>query len=84
MFKHHHALLPPTCNNLFNENRAFHNYPTRHSKNLRIPRVKSKLAENFITKQGVIIWNDLTANFDVNTSIHVFKRNIKIYLLNKY
>ena len=74
MYKYHNAQLPPTCNNLFLENRAFHNYPTRISRNLRIPKVRTTLADNFITKQGVLIWNNLVSKFDVNTSLQVLKK----------
>ena len=57
MYKFKNGLLPPILSTLFNENRAFHNYPTRQSHSLRIPLTRTKLAATFIKKTGVSIWN---------------------------
>ena len=84
MFNYTHSLLPPTFNNLFQENKNFHNYPTRNRNQLRAPKTKTKHADNFISKQGVTIWNLLNTNFNTNTSFSVFKSNAKSYLLSNY
>ena len=84
MFKYHNSILPATFNNLFTKNSNFHNYPTRNSNRLRIPRVRTKLADNFVTKQGVLIWNEISGKFDTNTSLNVFKHNLKSYLISTY
>ena len=84
MFKFHKSLLPATFDNLFSQNRNFHSYPTRNSHLLRAPKVKTRLAENFVTKQGVLIWNEITTKFEVNTSLNIFKNNLKRYLFSSY
>ena len=84
MYKYTKLLLPPIFNNLFIENSSIHNYPTRHSHLLRIPLVKTKLAENFISKTGVHIWNEITSSLDPNVKLGTFKRNYKKALINNY
>ena len=84
MFKFMNSLLPTTFNKLYRSNRAFHNYPTRNSQQLRPPRTRTKLADNFIANQGVKIWNEISTKFDVITSLPVFKHNIKRHLLSSY
>ena len=84
MYKYTKLLLPPFFNNLFTENRMIHNYPTRHSHLLRIPLVKTKLAENFITKTGVHIWNRITTTMDTNVKLGTFKKTYKTLLINNY
>ena len=84
MYNFTHSLLPPTFNNLFQHNSTFHNYPTRNRNQLRPPKTRTKHADNFIAKQGVIIWNLLSTSFDTNTSFTIFKNSTKSYLLSHY
>jgi hypothetical protein len=84
IFKVKNSLLPEIYNGLFNQNNAYHNYPTRNSKKLRIPKVRTQLAENFITKTGVNIWNNLHEDLQNNRKIGSFKRKLKDQLLENY
>ena len=84
MFKYSNSLLPPTFNNLFNKNRTFHCYPTRTSNHLRIPLVKTKIADNFITKSGAKIWNEITEDIKKIPKLGLFKRKFKECLLTRY
>ena len=84
MYKFHNSSLPTYFNNLFSQNSNFHNYPTRNSHLLRAPKIKTRLAENFVTTQGVLIWNEISKKFDVNTSLNIFKKNLTKYLLLSY
>jgi hypothetical protein len=84
MYYYTNSLLPDTFKNLFHENKTFHHYPTRNRDKLRPPRTNSKLADNFISKQGAIIWNNLKASMETNTSLPVFKTTLKNQLLSSY
>ena len=44
MFKFKHELLPDMFNNFFLRNDDFHTYPTRNSKKLRPPLIKTRIA----------------------------------------
>ena len=84
MYNYSNSLLPQTFNNLFLENKNFHRYPTRNCNQLRPPRTKTKHAENFISKQGVNIWNNLKNHIETQISLSVFKKNLKAHLLSTY
>jgi hypothetical protein len=84
MYKFHNALLPTTFNNLFTQNCNYHNHNTRSANLLRPPRTRIKLAENFVTNQGAKLWNEVSTKFNVNSSLAVFKTNIKKYLISGY
>ena len=61
-------------NNFFQENREIHQYPTRNSRNLRPPKIKTKLAQRFIKKTGVEFWNTISTRIPNNNSIGTFKK----------
>ena len=86
MFKYKNGLLPSIFNNYFIENSSFHRYPTRKSKQLRIPKVKTKLANSFIKTTGVDKWNDITAEMELlpGTSLNVLKKRLLNLLVLKY
>ena len=84
MFNYKNHLLPETFTNLFQETNQIHTHQTRNRNNLRPPRTKSKIAENFIATQGANLWNNLSSEIDVNTSLQVFKRNVITRLLSSY
>jgi hypothetical protein len=84
MYKFMKSLLPTTFDKFYSENREHHLYPTRSSNQLRLPLVKTKLAENFITKVGVRVWNEISMEIEVNTKIGSFKSKLKSHLVGKY
>ena len=84
MYNYKNSLLPESFNNLFQENSQVHPYQTRNRNNLRPPRTKTRLADNFISTQGANIWNLLNTVINVNTSLSVFKQNITKWLLSSY
>ena len=67
-------MLPLKFDNLFQTNNEFHSYITRNARNLRIPKINTTLAENFITKSRVKIWNNTILAIDCNTTISIFKK----------
>jgi hypothetical protein len=86
MFKFKNDLLPSLFNNYFSENRNYHRYPTRNALQLRIPKVKTKIANTFIKKSGVAVWNKMEADlFPFTTSsMGVFKTNLIKQLIANY
>ena len=84
MFKYKNSMLPSNFNNLFHTNAEIHSYNTRNAKNLRIPKVNTQLADNFISKTGVISWNNLQTTMECNTSISIFKKRLLMLLISTY
>ena len=90
MFKKHRNMLPDQFNDLFVQNSAIHEHNTRRSQHLHIPIFKTGVGNLFITKTGVILWNEIkekgydTQNLGfikVNNSI---RDNNQIHWLKKY
>jgi hypothetical protein len=84
MFKYTNSLLPPLFNNLFSMNMDIHRYPTRSAHLLRVPIVKTRLADKFITKTGGHIWNNLKTALNTSGKLGSLKKLLKLHLVNKY
>ena len=84
MFKYNKSLLPSIFDNLFTRNNTIHHYPTRNAAQFRIPLTKSKIADAFITKTGVHIWNSINNSLNTSTKLGTFKRALKKSLVQKY
>ena len=84
MFKYKENQLPPVFDKMFIRNIQIHNINTRHKQCYRVPLVKSRLANNFVTKTGVIFWNNLSMLINANESIKVFKKDLIENLITKY
>ena len=84
MYKFKNNMLPTKFDNLFRTNNEFHTHNTRNSRNLRVPKTNTTLADKFITKTGVKIWNTTIRNIDCNTTISIFKKNLIDYLITDY
>ena len=84
MFKFKNSLLPPIFKTFFITNSDIHSYPTRSSNMLRPPLAKSTVANKFIKKTGVGIWNSLIPNVSNIKKIGSFKIHLKNLLIEKY
>ena len=84
MYKYKHDLLPSIFENFFIHNNAYHQYPTRRCNKLRVPLTKTSIANNFITKAGVDIWNSLEDRITENIKIGAFKSQLKKFLVEQY
>ena len=82
MYKFKNQLLPAIFNNFFNENREFHSYPTRGANKLRAPKLKSKVAQNFVKKTGADLWNLLEPSININLGLNTFKKHLKVHILS--
>ena len=84
MYKYVHHMLPPSLESLFQKNNTNHTYSTRGANNLRTPKIKTTLAEKFITFTGVQIWNSIITKIDTSLKISTFKQHLITYLTSKY
>ena len=80
MYKFVNDMLPTAINELYVKNNEIHNYETRHSNHLHLP--KGTHTKNFVYK-SVQIWNELIIiGIDDSVSLPVFKKKLKMYLLH--
>ena len=84
MFCYKQNLLPNSLMNYFHLNTSVHNYSTRISRNIHIPQCNTSLFKNSIFFQGPVIWNSVPVDIQNSSSVSVFKRKYKMFLLSKY
>jgi hypothetical protein len=77
-------MLPDAMIPLFAQNNTIHNYNTRNANKLRAPRIRTNLAEKFITHTGVKIWNEISDIIDPSQKIGTFKFKLITKLIEKY
>ena len=76
--------LPTVISSLFTINNAIHPYPTRQSNFFHLPRIRTNFAKKTFTFSGPKYWNDLPLEITESTSLFLFKRKLKLFLLNGY
>ena len=84
MYKYSYHQLPPLFNSLFTANQDIHHYATRNAQMLRVPIVKTRIADKFITKTGVNLWNNFKSVLSTNCKLGTFKKKLKIHLTHNY
>ena len=84
MYKYNEGALPELFNDFFRRNDTYHSHATRQKDFWRPPLVKTKLANNFIKKQGAIIWNSTIQNVSWEGLLGSFKLNIRKSILGEY
>jgi hypothetical protein len=84
MYKYTHNMMPISLENLFIKNRDIHTHYTRGASNLRVPKFRTSLAENFITATGVKLWNTLSIKIDHTLKISSFKYRLTTLLISEY
>jgi hypothetical protein len=82
-FMHHKDSLPSVFLNYFSQNNAVHEYETRHSGSLHMPRMRSLLGQRCIKYKGCSLWNSIPNELQSCMSINMFKTRIKSYLFTK-
>ena len=80
-FYHHNHLLPEIFQGYFITNNSIHQYSTRNKHNLHISTVNSSMGQRCSVYRGSKYWNDLPDYFKSISSVFLFKKNIKNYLL---
>ena len=83
MFKCFYCIneLPEIFTNYFTFNTSIHQYSTRLHNSLHVPVCHSKFGSRHTSYRGGKLWNNLPNNLKVNSSLDIFKKNLKIYLI---
>ena len=76
--------LPDAFMTMFKKNNVIHTYPTRQRDSFHLPRTRTIFAQKTITFIGPRFWNDLPNEIMISPSLYVFKRRVKLLLLQKY
>ena len=84
MYKYTNNLLPDRFHNYFYYNRDIHTHNTRSQDNIRQPKVKTKIAESFVTNMGPKLWNSLDENTKKIATIASFKKQLLNLIIAKY
>ena len=84
MYKYMHNMMPQSLENLFQKNKDIHNHYTRGASKLRVPKIRTQMAEKFITSTGVKLWNTLTLKIDPTLKIGNFKHRLTTLLISEY
>ena len=84
MYKYKNNMMPSSLNYLFQTNNFIHHYNTRGASCLRAPRVKTLMAEKFITCTGAKYWNYFSSRIDPTVKIGTFKQQVISHLLHNY
>ena len=84
LFKFMNEELPPIFNGFFQRNSDVHARVTRGGNILQSPMTDCRTGETFIRKSGVLLWNEMSESISPNTSISIFKKCVKQYLIDLY
>ena len=82
MYQILNGLLPKTLFGDFSKNSDKHNYFTRNRNNLYILKHHTKKREESIHISGVKMWNALPNSVKSAANVVLFKKQLKILLLN--
>ena len=81
-------IIMPNCqqyfNHFFRKNNTLHGHRTRQSDHLHFPIYKNRIGNQFITKQGVIIWNKVIEDGLDGESLGALKQITQIIITMKY
>ena len=84
LYKHSIASYIYCNQQLLEDYRNIHDYPTRLNNTLRTPNVRLRSTEQSFYYNAIQIWNNIPETIKSCTSISSFKFNYKNYLLNNY
>ena len=84
MFKISRELLPPLFQNHFHTNNTVHNYYTRHCENYHLYKVLSSANKKSFVTSGIQLWNNLDPQLKSISSLTLFTKKFKLYLIAKY
>ena len=80
-FYYHNHLLPTIFQEYFVTNNSVHQYSTRSKNNLHISVINSSIGQRCSVYRGSKYWNELPDYLKSDSSVFLFKRNVKHYLL---
>ena len=82
MYKAHLESLPNNLQNRFSKRKS--RYELKGTEVFTKPRFLSAVKEKCVTIKGVSLWNSLDCRIKTSTSIYVFKKCVKLSMLQKY
>ena len=71
----------PDIFKMFILNQEIHSRVTRQSGHYHIPLCRTSFSQRTIKFQGSVIWNRLLSSIDVNCSIGICKKRVKLYII---
>ena len=74
--------LPNISNDFFTLNRDIHRHATRNSKKIYVPKFRYNFSRSMIKYKGAVVWNALPNELQTVSSLSIFKRKYKTYLIN--
>ena len=84
MYQFTSNVLPNSLHNMFIMTTQIHSHHTRQSGDFYIPHVRLSKSINYVSFQGPKFWNALSNNLKNQKSVYVFKKKLKLCLLEKY
>ena len=76
-------LIPRHLSLNFHLNYDIHNHNTRSSTKFHIPLIRTNVSKLSIFYKGPSIWNNLNNNIISSPSLNIFKRRLRVHLIDK-
>ena len=84
MYQWAHKNIPNIFQNFFHTNRAFHSHDTRHANDLCVPNHRIEIRKCSMKVHGVQVWNDIPDEIKASSSIDMFKRKFRSFLIDRW
>ena len=84
MFKASNNMLPANVQEQFSRNEEIHKYNTRNKDKFHVKSVSSNLKYMSVNVAGVKLWNSLDREIRNSVSLNIFKKRLKLKLLQSY
>ena len=81
MYNYKHGMLPSSFDTFFIPNNHIHKYQTRNAIKYRTKYCSSLITSFSIQKMGPSIWNALPNTVKESKSLSIFKRRLKLHLI---
>ena len=73
--------IPGVLNALFKQRASIHQYPTKQTHDLIIPKFQTSTGQNTFHYRAVKLWNNLNDKIKSIDNIREFKSELKKYIL---
>jgi hypothetical protein len=82
-YRFDHNLLPIVYRCFFQQGSDVHPYYTRNSRSYRSVQAHSNSRRFSVRFMGPAVWNSLPLNIKQAPNLHIFKKNLRSYLINE-
>ena len=83
MYEYMHGNVTDIYNNFFQRNRDIHGLNIRNADDLHVPYGRLDIRKFSIKIAGANQWNSIPLNIKNSTSIDIFKKNMRAYLIDR-